>query len=76
MTHLYGDRGSFHLLRPKKTIKRVTQSAKKWICMGKWAIPTGGILFLRLQKGPRCSDFSGAPFATNGFPEKKLSENR
>ena len=42
--------------------------------MGKWALPTGEILSLRLQKGPRSSDFSGAAFATNVVPEKVEQE--
>ena len=58
MTHMYGSRRSFRVLRPKITIELLTQSAEKWSCMGKWAVPCGAILFLRLQKGPRCSDFS------------------
>ena len=33
MTHMYGARGSFHVLRPKNTIKLLTQSAENWICM-------------------------------------------
>ena len=37
MTHLYGARGSFPDLRPKNTIKILTQSAENWTCMGKWA---------------------------------------
>ena len=45
MTHMYGARGSFHVLRPKNTIKLPTQSAEKWICMGKRAGPSGGIYF-------------------------------
>ena len=70
MTLLYDAQYSFVLLRPKIEVKLSTQSADKWICMGKWPVPNGGILFLRLQKGPRRSDFSGASFATNAIPEK------
>ena len=57
MTHMYDARGSFHVLRPKTTIKLVTQSAEKWICMGKWPAPNGRNLFLGLPKGPRHLDF-------------------
>jgi len=56
--------------KTKNEVKPLTQSAEKWICMGKWAVPSLGILFLRLQKGPRRSDFSGALFAANTVPEK------
>ena len=34
MTHLYGARGSFDVLIAKITIKLVTQSTAKWVCMG------------------------------------------
>ena len=71
MTNMYGARGSIHVLRSHNTIKRVTQSEETWICMEKWAVPCGTILFLRLQKDPGRSDFSGAPFATNVVLEKK-----
>ena len=60
MIHMYGARGSFNVLRPKDTIKLLTQSAKKWSCMGKWAVSCGSISFLRLQKDPRRSDFFGS----------------
>ena len=33
--------------------------------MDKWAVPCGAVLFLRLQKGPRHSDFSRGPFVPN-----------
>ena len=33
MTHLYGARKSFYVLRPKNTIKLLTQSAEKGICL-------------------------------------------
>ena len=33
--------------------------------MGKWAYKNLANIFLRLQKGPRWSDFSGDPHATN-----------
>ena len=53
MTFLYDARYSIVLLRPANDLELSTQSADKWICMGKWPVPTGGILFLGLQKGPR-----------------------
>ena len=40
MTLLYAARYSFVLLRPKNKIKLSTQSAHKWICMGKWPVPS------------------------------------
>ena len=44
---------------------------------GEWAaVPSLGILFLRLQKGPRRSDFSGALFADNAVPEKMSTNGR
>ena len=70
MTFLYDARYSIALLRRKHEVKPMTQSAEKWICMMKWPVPNGGIIFLGLQKGPRRSDFSGASFATNAVPEK------
>ena len=44
--------------------------------MWKWALPCGVVLFLRLHKGPRRSDFSGTPFATNAIPEKMSTNGR
>ena len=38
-------RYSFVLLRPKNEVKLSTQSADKWICMGEWPVPSGGIHF-------------------------------
>ena len=73
MTFLYDARYLFVLLRPKNEVKLLTQSAAKWICMGKWPVPTGVILFLRLQKGPRRPDFSGSLFASNALPEQILT---
>ena len=75
MILLYGDRCSFVLLRPKNEVKLSTQSADKWICMGKWPVPCGAILFLGLQKGPSVQIFSGGPFATNAIPEKLARAN-
>ena len=50
MTHLYGAKGSFDVLRAKNTIKLVTQSAEKWICMGKWAFEFSAELFLKTKR--------------------------
>ena len=48
MTLLRDDRYSWYsfvLLRPKNIVKLSTQSADKWICMGKWHVPSGAIYF-------------------------------
>ena len=45
MTFLQDARYSVVLLRPKIEIKLATQSAEKWICMGKWPLPSGGVYF-------------------------------
>ena len=50
MTHMYGAWGSFVILRSKNTVKLPTQSAEKWICMGKWAFEILAKLFLKNQK--------------------------
>ena len=76
MTNFFGARGSFWSLRPQNTIKLATQSALGEICMGKWPVPSLAELFLRLQKGPRRSDFSEAPFTTNAIPEKMSTNGR
>ena len=47
---LYGAEGSFIPLRPKNKVEILTR-------MGKWAFEILAIYFLRLQKGPRQSDF-------------------
>ena len=39
MAFLYDAGYSVVLLRPKNEVKPLTQSAKKWICIGKWAVP-------------------------------------
>ena len=44
MTYLYDARYLFVFLRPKE-VKLATQSAKNWICMGKWPVPSGAIYF-------------------------------
>ena len=38
MTFLYDAGYSIVLLRPKNEVKPLTQSAEKWICMGKWPL--------------------------------------
>ena len=40
MTLLYAAQYSFALLRPNIDVKLSTQSADKWICMGKWPVPS------------------------------------
>ena len=40
MTLLYAAQYLFVLLRPKIEVKLSTQSADKWICMGKWPVPS------------------------------------
>ena len=50
MTPLYSARHSFTLLRPKNKVKLPTQSAEKWICIGKWAFKIGAELFLKNKK--------------------------
>ena len=50
MTLMYGDRYSFVRLRPKNEVKLSTQSADKWICMGKWEFEILAILFLKDEK--------------------------
>ena len=36
---------SIVLLRPKNKVNLLTQSAAKWICMGKWSVSCGGVYF-------------------------------
>ena len=50
MTIFYDARGSFWSLRPQNMIKLPTQSAEKWICMGKWAFEILAIYFLKKEK--------------------------
>ena len=57
MTHLYDARGPFEPLRPKNKVKLPTQSAEKWICMGKGAFENLGIFFSK-KEGPRRLDLS------------------
>ena len=63
------------LLRPKNEVKPLTKSTEMWICMRKWPVPISGILFLRLQKGPRRSDFFRGFVCYQCGPCKKLSKN-
>ena len=59
MNFLYDASYSIVLLRPKNEVKLSTQSAEKWICMGKWAVPNGGNLFLGLRKAQDVQIFQG-----------------
>ena len=52
MTLLYATQYSFVLIRPKIEVKLSTQSADKWICMGKWEFEILAILFLEDEKAP------------------------
>ena len=52
MTFLYDARYSVVLLRPKNEVKLLTQSAAKWICMGKWAFEIWAHLTLKDEKAP------------------------
>ena len=52
MTFLYDARYSIVLLIPKNDLKLSTQSAAKWICMGKWAFEILAMLFLKDEKAP------------------------
>ena len=45
MTFLYDAGYSVVLLRPKNEVKPLTQSAEKWICMGKWPVSSLAIFF-------------------------------
>ena len=40
MALLYDARYSFVLLRPKNKVELSTQSAERWMCMEKWAVPS------------------------------------
>ena len=48
MTFLYDARYSIVLLSPKNEGKLLTQSAAKWVCMGKWPVPGGAIYFYHI----------------------------
>ena len=54
---MYGARGSFYVLRQKNTIKLLTQSAEKWICMKKWAVPCGAMFIHEVVVIGRASRF-------------------
>ena len=54
MTHMYDTRGSFHVLRPKNTIKFVTRSVDKSIRMGKWPVLSLANFWL-CCRGPFCT---------------------
>ena len=57
MTHMYCARGSFHVLRPKHTIKLVTQSAEKWILYGEMGIQNYSRIVSQKREGLRRLDF-------------------
>ena len=57
MSFLYDAGYSVVLLRPKNEVKPLTQSAAKWICMGKWAVPNWGIYFHPLLVLARVPEF-------------------
>ena len=40
MTFMYDAEYSVVLLRPKNEVKPLPQSAEKWLCMGKWPVPS------------------------------------
>ena len=50
MTFLYGAWYSIVLLRSKNKAKLPTQSAEKWICMGKWELEILAELFFKNRK--------------------------
>ena len=54
---MYGARGSFVPVRSKKEVNPLTQSAEKWICMEKWAVPNWGIYFHPLLVLARVPEF-------------------
>ena len=46
-------RGTLLSFKEKNEVKLLTQSAEKWICMGKWAFEILAILFLvKDEKAP------------------------
>ena len=57
MTFLYDDGYSVALLRQKSEVKPLTQSAAKWICMGKWPVPNLVIYFHPLLALARVPEF-------------------
>ena len=52
MAFLYTAQYSFVLLRSKNKVKLPTQTAEKWMCMGKWAFEKVAIYFLRNKNAP------------------------
>ena len=64
MTHMYGVRGSFVLLRPKKKVKLPTQSAENQICMGTWALEILEMYSLENKKAQDYRTFSPSEPAT------------
>ena len=54
----------------KNEVKLLTQSAAKWICMGKWPV---AIYFSGFRKAQDVQIFSGASFAPNVIPENNLA---
>ena len=71
MTHMYGVRGSFVLLRPKKKVKLPTQSADHQICMGNGLYQPGRFYFSGCRKDPNVQIFQGLRLLlTNVIPEK------
>ena len=57
MIFLYDTWFSVVLVRPKHKVKLPTQSADKWICMGKWAFEILADFFSQKQEGLRRLDF-------------------
>ena len=47
---MYGAWYSLVLLRLKNKVNLLTQTAEKWICMGKWALLSGAVYFLKSEK--------------------------
>ena len=79
MTNLYDARGLFVLVGSKNGVNLLTQSAEKWICMGKRAFEILADLFLNIEKASndRTGPFLPRAYATTvleqkGFIEKAL----
>ena len=58
-----GTQLSFYI-RPKNEVKLLTQSAEKWICMGKWAFEILAELFLKNEKASDDRTFLPSAYAT------------
>ena len=74
MIFLYDTWFSVVLVRPKHKVKLPTQSADKWICMGKWAFK---ILadFFSFKNEKASDDWTFLPSAyTATVPEKRLHQ--